>query len=115
MLTSPDALIKGKPIPGAPNIAISGFDQVGITPPEGRNDITGHLTDIVSYTTGRHQFRFGGEVRQGRVDEFYYRRSLGSFNFDGSQGHGRAVARVLIPLARWRTFWPGMYRRRRLR
>ncbi|HWY58227.1 MAG TPA: TonB-dependent receptor [Terriglobales bacterium] len=86
LFTSPDALINGKPILGAPNIAISGFDQVGITPPEGRNDITGHLTDIVSYTTGRHQFRFGGEVRQGRVDEFYFRRSLGAFNFDGSQG-----------------------------
>jgi hypothetical protein len=86
LFTSPDALINGKPILGAPNIAISGFDQVGITPPEGRNDITGHLTDIVSYTTGRHQFRFGGEVRQGRVDEFYFRRSLGSFNFDGTQG-----------------------------
>jgi hypothetical protein len=86
LFTSPDAVINGKPILGAPNIAISGFDQVGITPPEGRNDITGHLTDIVSYTTGRHQFRFGGEVRQGRVDEFYFRRSLGAFNFDGSQG-----------------------------
>lgn len=86
LFTSPDALINGKPILGAPNIAISGFDQVGITPPEGRNDITGHLTDIVSYTMGKHQFRFGGEVRQGRVDEFYFRRSLGAFNFDGSQG-----------------------------
>jgi hypothetical protein len=86
LFTSADAVINGKPILGAPNIAISGFDQVGITPPEGRNDITGHLTDIVSYTTGRHQFRFGGEVRQGRVDEFYFRRSLGAFNFDGTQG-----------------------------
>jgi hypothetical protein len=86
LFTSPDALINGKPIFGAPNIQISGFDQVGITPPEGRNDITGHLTDIVSYTTGRHQFRFGGEVRQGRVDEFYYKNSLGSFKFDGTQG-----------------------------
>jgi hypothetical protein len=84
LFTSPDALINGKPIPGAPNIAISGFDQIGITPPEGRNDITGHLTDIVSYTVGKHQFRFGGEIRQGRVDEFYYRRSLGSFNFTGT-------------------------------
>jgi hypothetical protein len=83
---SPDATEKGQPILGASNIAISGFDQVGITPPEGRNDITGHLTDIVSYVTGRHQLRFGGEVRQGRVDEFYFRRSTGSFNFDGSQG-----------------------------
>ena len=86
LFTSPDALINGKPIFGAPNIAISGFDQVGITPPEGRNDITGHLTDIISYTIGKHQFRLGGEVRQGRVNEFYFRRSLGSFNFDGTQG-----------------------------
>jgi hypothetical protein len=86
LFTSPDALKNGQPIPGAPNLQISGFDQVGITPPEGRNDITGHLTDIVSYSVGKHQLRLGGEVRQGRVNEFYYRRSLGSFIFDGSQG-----------------------------
>ena len=90
---SPDALINGKPILGAPNIQLlqpndstQAFEQVGITPPEGRNDITGMLTDIVSYNVGKHQFRFGGEFRQGHVDEFYYRHSLGSFVFDGTQG-----------------------------
>jgi hypothetical protein len=88
---SPDALINGKPIFGAPNIAIiptsgGGFEQVGITPPEGRNDITGMLADIVSYDRGKHQFRFGGEMRQGHVNEFYYRHSLGQFIFDGTQG-----------------------------
>src|SRR5579871_2947114 len=83
---SPDALIQGKPILGAPTLQIAGFEQVGITPPEGRNDITGMLTDIVSYNVGKHQFRFGGEFRQGHVDEFYFRHSLGSFVFDGSQG-----------------------------
>ncbi|PYX82378.1 MAG: TonB-dependent receptor [Acidobacteria bacterium] len=86
LFLSPDATINGQPILGAPNIAISGFEQVGITPPEGRNDPTGHLTDIVSHTVGKHQFRFGGETRHGRVEEFYYRHSLGSFTFDGSQG-----------------------------
>jgi len=86
LFLSPDATIKGRPINGAPNLEITGFENIGITPPEGRNDITGHLTDIVSFNTGKHQFRFGGEVRQGRVNEFYYRRSLGSFAFDGSQG-----------------------------
>lgn len=86
LFLSPDALKGGQPVPGASNIAISGFDQVGITPPEGRVDATGHLGDIISYIAGKHQFRFGGEVRQGRVNEFYYRRSLGSFTFDGSQG-----------------------------
>ncbi len=83
---SPDALIHGQPIMGAPNIAISGFEQIGLTPPEGRNDITGMLSDTVSYNVGRHQFRFGGEMRQGHVDEFYFRHSLGSFTFDGTQG-----------------------------
>lgn len=83
---SPDATKNGQPILGASNIEISGFDQVGITPPEGRNDVTGHLTDIVSYVAGAHQLRFGGEVRQGRVDEFYFRRSTGEFTFDGTQG-----------------------------
>jgi hypothetical protein len=86
LFTSPDALIHGQPIPGAPSIAISGFEQVGITNPSGRNDITGMLTDIVSYNVGKHQFRLGGEMRQGHVDEFYFRHSRGAFNFDGSQG-----------------------------
>jgi hypothetical protein len=83
---SPNATIKGKPIPGASEVAISGFEQVGLTPPEGRSDITGHVTDIVSYTRGKHQLRFGGEFRQSRLNEFYHRRGLGFFKFDGSQG-----------------------------
>ena len=81
---SPDALIHGKPILGAPNIQIAGFEQIGLSPPQGRNDITGMLADIVSYNVGKHQFRFGGEVRQGRVDEFYFRHSLGKFVFTGT-------------------------------
>ena len=83
---SPDATINGNPIMGASAIFIGDFDHVGVTPPEGRNDITGHLTDIVSYVKGSHQFRLGGEFRQGRVNEFYFRRGTGSFTFDGTQG-----------------------------
>jgi hypothetical protein len=86
LFLSPDATIKGQPILGAPNIAITGFEQVGLTPPEGRNDITGHLTDVVSYVVGKHQLRFGGEFRQAHVNEFYHRRGTGQFVFDGSQG-----------------------------
>ena len=84
LFLSPDAQIHGQPITSAPEIAISGFEQIGLTPPEGRNDITGQLTDIVSYSIGKHQLRFGGEVRQGRVDEFYFRHSAGAFNFTGA-------------------------------
>src|SRR6266568_700603 len=102
LFLSPDATIHGKPILGAPNIVISppsgvsgaGFEQIGLTPPEGRNDITGHLTDIISYNVGGHQFRFGGEFRQARVNEFYHRRGTGKFTFDGTQGPWAGVTTV---------------------
>ncbi len=76
---------------GSPNLRIGNpnttkFEQVGITPPEGRNDITGMIADVVSYNTGKHQFRFGGEYRQAHLNEFYFFQSLGKFFFDGNQG-----------------------------
>src|SRR6266849_6100223 len=86
LFLSPDATNHGQYILGAPNLQISGFENVGITPPEGRSDLTWHVTDIVSYTVGAHQLRFGAEVRQAHLNEFYHRRGLGSFTFDGSQG-----------------------------
>jgi len=84
LLLSPNFDTTG--LTGAPNIQISGFDGVGQTPPEGREDITGHLTDVLSYTVGRHQFRFGGEFRRAQLEEFYHRHALGNLIFDGSQG-----------------------------
>lgn len=71
---------------GAPNININGFDSIGLTPPLGRIDTTGHITDSLSYSMGRHQLRFGGEYRRARLDVFYQRNARGTFNFDGSQG-----------------------------
>jgi outer membrane receptor protein involved in Fe transport len=79
-------LVTGSTLPGAPNIQIQGFDPTGETPPEGRNDITGHLTDDLSWVIGKHQFKFGGEFRKAQLDEFYHRHALGSFTFDGTQG-----------------------------
>src|SRR6202040_2376800 len=79
-------LYNGFNLAGSPNIQITGFDGVGLTPPEGREDITGHLTDVASYTVGKHQFRFGGEFRRAQLEEFYHRHALGNFVFDGSQG-----------------------------
>jgi outer membrane receptor protein involved in Fe transport len=79
-------LVDGSTLPGAPSISITGFDATGETPPEGRNDITGHLTDDASWTVGKHQIKFGGELRKAQLDEFYHRHALGSFTFDGSQG-----------------------------
>ncbi len=79
-------LITGSTIGGAPKISISGFDYVGATPPLGRTDVVGHLTDNLSYTVGRHQWKFGGEYRHANVDVAYFSNSRGTFNFDGSRG-----------------------------
>jgi Carboxypeptidase regulatory-like domain/TonB dependent receptor len=87
---SPDATNKGQYILGAPNIVIgpkSGiFEQIGLTPPEGRSDLTWHISDIVSQNIGAHQLRYGVEVRQAHLNEFYHRRGTGKFTFDGTQG-----------------------------
>ena len=64
----------------------SGFDPIGVTPPEGRTDITGHFDDSVSYTIGKHEYRFGGEFRKAQVYDFYQTGARGVFTFDGSQG-----------------------------
>jgi len=87
---SPDAVNKGTYILGAPNIVIGPgggtFEQIGLTPPEGRNDLTWHITDVISQTLGAHTFRYGVEARQAHLNEFYHRRGTGKFQFDGSQG-----------------------------
>jgi len=86
-------------LPGAPHIIIgptgsgagltagnTGFDPTGVTAPSGRNDITGHLDEDLSWTKAAHQFHFGGEFRQAQVDDFYQTGERGTLYFDSSQG-----------------------------
>jgi len=63
-----------------------GFDYVGATVESGRNDITGHLDEALSWTVGKHELRFGGEFRQAQIDDFYQSGQRGTFVFDGTQG-----------------------------
>ena len=76
----------GSTLPGAPQIKITGFDYTGATPPLQRTDTTGHITDNLSYTVGRHQLKFGGEFRRAVLDVAYYTNGRGTFTFDGSRG-----------------------------
>ncbi len=71
---------------GAPALRISGFDVTGSTPPLGRIDTTGHITDNLSWTLGRHQIKLGGEFRRAVVDVAYFSNSRGTFTFDGTRG-----------------------------
>ena len=71
----------GASLSGAPQIAISGFDSIGVTPTSGRNDISGQIADTLSWTVGKHQMRFGLEYRRAYIDLYYNWGARGAFNF----------------------------------
>jgi hypothetical protein len=71
----------GATLSGAPQIAINGFDSIGVTPTSGRNDISGQIADTLSWTVGRHQMRYGVEFRRAFIDLYYNWGARGAFNF----------------------------------
>jgi outer membrane receptor protein involved in Fe transport len=76
----------GATLSGAPQIAINGFDSIGVTPTSGRNDISGQIADTLSWSVGKHQFRFGLEYRRAYIDLYYNWGGRGAFNFNGEVG-----------------------------
>ena len=73
---------------GMPTVVISGFNQVGgnsgwplFTIP----NQTYQFADNVSYTWGKHNFRFGGEYRHGATDNLRNRRGKGRIRFEGDE------------------------------
>ncbi|QEE30661.1 TonB-dependent receptor [Terriglobus albidus] len=71
---------------GSPTITMSQFDGVGATQPSGRTDVTGHVTDNLHWTLGRHDMKFGGEFRHSNVNQLYFSSARGTFAFDGTRG-----------------------------
>lgn len=71
---------------GSPTLRITNFAGASATQPLGRIDTTGHITDNLSWTIGRHQLKVGAEYRRAVLDVFYDTNKRGSFNFDGTQG-----------------------------
>ncbi|HWE49321.1 MAG TPA: carboxypeptidase regulatory-like domain-containing protein [Bryobacteraceae bacterium] len=100
-------LLTGSTVAGAPTVKISGFDYTGATPPLGRTDVVGHATDNLSYTKGRHQFKFGGEYRRANVDVAYFSNSRGTFAFDGTRGPWSADSTVSSALKSLADFLAG--------
>jgi hypothetical protein len=99
-------------LPGSPHLIIgptssgagltgnnTGFDPLGVTAPSGRNDITGHLDDDLTWTKGSHQMHYGGEFRQAQVDDFYQTGQRGTLYFDGSQGPWNSTTTPCAALA----------------
>ena len=71
----------GAGITGAPDIQINGFDQIGVTPTSGRNDIMAQISDIVTWTVGKHQIRAGADYRRAYIDLYYNFGGRGTFGF----------------------------------
>ncbi len=83
---------------GSPSLRITNFTGASATQPLGRIDTTGHITDNLSYTMGRHQLKFGGEYRRSHFDIFYDTNKRGSFTWDGTRGPWATDASVSAPL-----------------
>ena len=71
----------GAVITGAPLIQINGFDSIGVTPTSGRNDIMGQISDILTWTVGKHQIRAGVDYRRAYIDLYYNFGGRGTFGF----------------------------------
>ena len=76
---------------GAPFLSITGFDPTGVSPISGRTDVTTHVSDTVSYTSGKHEMRFGGEIRRVSIEAWGAGGGnnagvRGNFFFNGTQG-----------------------------
>jgi hypothetical protein len=71
---------------GPPNVTVNGFAAVGGTQPLGRIDKTIHFTNNLSYSTGAHQLKVGGEARVAKLNVFYDSNKRGTFTYDGTSG-----------------------------
>jgi outer membrane receptor protein involved in Fe transport len=78
-------LITGSSFSNAPELKISNFDATGTNPPMGRVDVSGQISDNLSWVKGKHEMKFGGEYRHVQLDEFYHRNAQGVYNFNGSE------------------------------
>ena len=71
---------------GLPKISVSGFTQLGGNNqwPNFRGPSMNYdLVDQLAYSRGKHAFKFGGEVRDGRVANVGYGSGKGVFTFNG--------------------------------
>ncbi len=71
----------GAVITGSPLIQINGFDSIGVTPTSGRNDIMAQISDILTWTVGKHQIRAGVDYRRAYIDLYYNFGGRGTFGF----------------------------------
>jgi hypothetical protein len=92
---------------GSPSLRVTNFAGVSSTQPLGRIDTSGHITNNLAWTIGKHALKFGGEYKRAHFDVFYDTNKRGTFNWDGTRGPWAADAAVSAPLRSLADFMAG--------
>ena len=71
---------------GVPNVSVPPFDGIGepVNYPQDRHDTTAHLSDNLSWISGRHQFKFGADIRKIQVNDYLDFVARGEWLFNQS-------------------------------
>ncbi len=82
---------------GVPSVSVSGYSTLGgaTNLPQGRRDNTYNIVDSLSWTQGKHAFKFGGDFKRFIYNLSYYQNGRGVFSFNG-QYTGNALADFLL-------------------
>ena len=75
---------------------LPGFEQVGITPPEGRNDVTGVLTDIFLTRKGNTKCDSAAKFARGVWMSFTTGTRWGTSLSTGAKAHGQATRHMTV-------------------
>jgi hypothetical protein len=77
---------------GFPNVNIAGFDGIGnpVEYPTDRHDNTYEFADNLAWNTGRHQFKFGTDIRRFQLNSYIDFVSRGDWYFEGGVVQGLA-------------------------
>jgi len=72
---------------GYPNVNLYGFDGIGepVNYPQDRHDNTYEFADNLAWNWGRHQFKFGTDIRRFQLNDYLDFISRGDWFFDGLQ------------------------------
>jgi len=85
---------------GFPNVSLLGFDGIGepISYPQDRHGTTFHVVDNVAWNSGRHQFKFGADLRRIQMNSYLDFLARGAWFFLGglSGNPGIALAQTLV-------------------
>ena len=89
---------------GPPNVAIAGFSFIGQpeNTPQDRRDNTFHYADTLAwhpdFNGGRHQFKFGADIRRFQLNFYLDELARGQWTFNGGVSAASVASAAVDPL-----------------